>query len=82
MSTIYDYDRPVEPVLFHKESNPDPPPDYFESGIQPDVLASEMTNKTIEWCRWDEDTELLEISFTDALDAGDKTILDGIVASN
>jgi len=82
MSTIYEYDCPIEPVLYHKTENPDPPPDYFESGIQPDILNSDMTNKSIEWCSWSEETEILQVSFETALDAGDKSKLDVIVADN
>jgi len=50
--------------------------------IHLDVIASEMTDKTIEWCRWDELTDILKITFTNTLIAGDKTILDAIVVDN
>lgn len=50
--------------------------------IHLDVAASEMTDKAIEWCRWDEVTEILKVVFTNELIAGDKTILDGIVVAN
>ena len=50
--------------------------------IHLDVVASEMTDKTIEWCRWDELTDILKIIFTNELIAGDKTILDAIVVDN
>jgi len=50
--------------------------------IHLDVAASEMTDKTIEWCRWDEATEILKTVFTNELIVGDKTILDGIVVAN
>jgi len=50
--------------------------------IHLDVASSEMTDKTIEWCRWDELTSLLKVVFTNELIAGDKTILDGIVVAN
>lgn len=50
--------------------------------IHLDVAASEMTDKTIEWCRWDEATGILKIVFTNTLSAPDKTILDNIVVDN
>jgi len=50
--------------------------------IHLDVAASEMTDKTIEWCRWDELTDILKVVFTNTLIAGDKTILDAIVVDN
>jgi len=50
--------------------------------IHLDVAASEMADKTIEWCRWDELTDVLKITFTNELITGDKTILDGIVVDN
>jgi len=50
--------------------------------IHLDVAASAMTDKTIEWCRWDEATEVLKVVFTNELIAGDKTILDAIVTNN
>jgi len=50
--------------------------------IHLDVAASEMTDKTIEWCRWDELTEILKVVFTNTLSAPDKTILYGIVVAN
>ena len=51
------------------------------STIHDDVATSEMTDKNIVYCRWDEDTEILKVVWTDTLSAGDKTILDGIVTS-
>ena len=50
--------------------------------IHLDVASSAMTDKTIEWCRWDELTDILKVVFTTTLIAGDKTILDGIVVDN
>lgn len=50
--------------------------------IHLDVAASAMTDKIIEWCRWDELTDVLKVTFTNELIAGDKTILDGIVVDN
>jgi len=45
------------------------------------VLASAMTDKGIDFCRWDEEPDGdLEVVFTNELGAGDKLILDGIVA--
>jgi len=50
--------------------------------IHLDVASSVMTDKTIEWCRWDELTNILKVVFTNTLIAGDKTILDAIVVDN
>jgi len=50
--------------------------------IHLDVATSEMIDKVIEWCRWDELTALLKVVFTNELVVGDKTILDGIVVDN
>ena len=47
-----------------------------------DIPASEMTDKDIDSCDWSEDDAELHIIFNAALSAGDKTILDGIVADN
>jgi hypothetical protein len=52
------------------------------TGIHTDVEASAMTDKNIEGCRWDEEPETLLVVWQDELSAGDKTILDGIVASH
>ena len=68
MSVQYDYDKPGT----HS-------PDL--DGIYADVMASAMTNKSLEYMRWDADTGILKVVFETALDAGDKTILDGIVDS-
>ena len=51
-------------------------------GIHTGVAASAMTDKTIEDCTWHEDNETLTVRFTGTLSAGDKTLLDGIVATN
>jgi hypothetical protein len=51
-------------------------------GITSDVAASAMTDKSLEYCRWDEDDEILQVIFTNDLSAGDKSILDTIVANN
>lgn len=45
-----------------------------------DIVGSAMTNKSQLGAMWDEDAELLYCRFETDLDAGDKTILDGIVA--
>ena len=50
--------------------------------IHIDVGLSEMTDKNIEYCRWDEDTEILKVYWTDELSSGDKGLLDTIVANN
>jgi hypothetical protein len=52
------------------------------SGIHYDVPNSDMTDKSIEGCRWDEDGAHLSIWFANALSAGDKTKLDTIVTNN
>lgn len=51
-------------------------------GIHLDVVASAMTDKNIEYCRWDEDIAELKVWWADSLSGGDKTILDTIVANN
>lgn len=66
--------------MLYEYSNKVTMPDLDQ--IHLDVATSEMTDKTIEWCRWDELTEILKIVFTNTLSAPDKTILDGIVADN
>lgn len=50
--------------------------------ILDDVGLSNMTNKNIEWCRWDQDISLIVIAFTNPLDAQDKSKLDVIVANS
>ena len=50
--------------------------------IHIDVAASAMTDKTIEWCRWDEDNTTLQVEFTNVLSGADKTKLDTIVTNN
>lgn len=52
------------------------------SGIHDDVAISEMTDKNISYCRWDEDTELLRVYWDDALSGEDESILDQIVVDN
>jgi len=71
--------------------------DYIDKTISPNidaiheaVAASGMADKTIVFCHWDEICEHcdpscnghLEVWFTNELIAGDKTILDGIIADN
>ena len=46
------------------------------------VINSTMTNKTIEWCRWDEKTGILKINFINTLSQDDKDKLDIIVSDN
>jgi hypothetical protein len=50
--------------------------------IHLDVASSALTDKTIEWCRWDESTKCLRIIFTNELTSEDKAILDQIVTDN
>jgi hypothetical protein len=52
------------------------------SGIHYDVENSSMTDKSLEWCRWDEIDGKLYVVFTNELSSGDKTILDGIIVDN
>lgn len=47
--------------------------------IHQEIANSAMSDKSIEWCRWDEASKNLKIVFTNSLSAGDKTILDDIV---
>ncbi len=51
------------------------------ASLEGSVAASAMTDKSVEFSRWDEENGggRLCVTFTNALDAGDKTILDGIV---
>lgn len=71
MATTYEYpDKATAPNL---------------EGIIADIAGSAMTDKS--WdnslnTRWDEITAILSIVLPNALDAGDKTILDGIVSDN
>lgn len=51
------------------------------SQIHADVIASAMTDKSMEWCNWEEDEQKLKVNFTNTLIAEDKTILDGIVTA-
>lgn len=54
--------------------------------IHLDVAASLMSDKVIEWCRWDEGNdglkETLQVVFTNELSDADKTKLDTIVTNN
>ena len=56
--------------------------DVQVSGIHYDVANSDMSNKSISYCRWDEDVEELHVHFAIELSAEDKTKLDTIVANN
>jgi hypothetical protein len=51
-------------------------------GIHSDVVISEMINKYILWCRWDQDIEELKIEFDTTLSSSDKNLLDNIVENN
>lgn len=64
----YIYDKPGET------------PPYTDI-LQKRIDESAMTDKSYEYCSWDEETGELEIFFTNDLSAGDKTILDDIVAN-
>ena len=50
--------------------------------IHLDVSASDMVDKSIEYCRWDEKTQLLKVIFTNELSSGDKNKLDIIISNN
>ena len=52
------------------------------SFIHKEVEASAMTDKTIESCRWEEETSELFVTFTNILSDDDKIILDGIVTNS
>ena len=52
------------------------------SQIHLDIAASEMTSKTIEFCRWDEETELLKVNFTGTLSGADESTLGTIIKNN
>lgn len=52
------------------------------ANIHIDIANSVMTNKSIEWCRWDEDLTLLRIKFESTLSPSDKLSLDDIVFEN
>ena len=51
-------------------------------GIHIETLASAMTDKSIEWCKWHEKTQTLEVNFTNSLSVEDKDVLDSIVTNN
>jgi len=52
------------------------------SGIHYDVAYSEMSDKGIQWCRWEEGEAKLFVCFSNELSSGDKTLLDAIVEAN
>jgi len=47
--------------------------------IHDEVAGSAMTNKSIEWCNWEEDEQKLKVNFTNTLSTEDEVILNGIV---
>ena len=47
--------------------------------IHEQVAISTMVDKQIDYCRFDEDEQLLQVIFFNELSAEDKLILDGIV---
>lgn len=51
-------------------------------GIHTGIASSDMTDKSIKYCRWDADIKELKVVFESALSTDDKAILDGIVESN
>jgi len=50
--------------------------------IHDGVAGSEMMDKSILYCHWDEGAELLEVVFSGSLSDSDKAILDGIVEAS
>jgi hypothetical protein len=50
--------------------------------VHVDIAGSAMTDKNIEYCRWDETEAHVHVCMQSELSGGDKTILDGIVADN
>jgi len=59
---------------------PGPTPPYTDI-LSKRIEESAMTDKSYEYCSWDEDTGELEIFFTNDLSPADKLILDDIVAN-
>ena len=51
-------------------------------GIHTDVVASEMTDKDIIGCVWNEADEVLHVHWQRILSSGDEALLDTIVANN
>jgi len=49
--------------------------------IQSEILASAMTDKSVEGCGWDEDTQILRVLFTSTLSGSDEDILDDIITN-
>jgi len=52
------------------------------SGIHEDVAISLMTDKNIKYCRWDEDTAILQVIWQEELNLDNESILAGIVIDN
>jgi len=52
------------------------------SGIHYDVPNSDMEDKSLDWCRWDEDLAQIIVVFENELSSEDKTKLDTIVDNN
>ena len=50
--------------------------------IHEDVSSSEMTDKNIKYCSWNEDDTILHVFWLDELSGEDKAILDNIVEEN
>jgi len=63
---VYDYTKMVQPYL---------------DDLWSDIDGSAMTNKSQQGATWEEALELLHVYFETDLDAGNKTILDGIIAA-
>jgi len=56
--------------------------DNMLSGIHYDIINSEMINKNIDYCLWNENDENLHIFYNNELSQDDKMILDDIVNNN
>jgi len=54
----------------------------MDYGIHYDIINSSMTNKNIQYCRYDEAEEELHIFWDVELSQADKDILDQIVLDN
>ena len=76
--TIYNYNNiaSADIVTWNEEG------DTMISGIHYDVMNSEMNDKDIDCCRWDEDESELKLWFDNSLSAEDKDILDNIIDDN
>ena len=55
---------------------------HMTSGIHFDVPLSDMTNKNIQYCMWEQGKALLHVYWDAELTSEDKSKLDVIVANN